>query len=344
MLKKSHYSTEGSFNVDFFLIEEFQANAIFRPKPFKTMYSNNEVEKVDKIIEGLGYTFLLKNYYYNSKGAFVIIALNSGYYDDDDNYIGEDFVSVSLIHTEKFNPSELLDELIFIAKPIETKVKCPVVSFLGQNTSGQFYLQTKSLPPVTLDIENSYHTDFSLPKTIELIKGKKSGLFIFKGIPGSGKSFLLKYLCQETEKKFLYISPSEIHLLLDSRFNTFAFANLQNAVIVIEDAEKVLEDRALGGSHFTSLILNLTSGVFGDILNCQIICTLNTADNIDVALLRKGRLLASVNFENLPIEKANKVKEALGVNLEITAPIALTDIYNWEDNQVIKQKTKIGFQ
>ena len=66
---------------------------------------------------------------------------------------------------------------------------------------------------------------------------------------------------------------------------------------------------------------------------------------IDKALLRKGRLIAEYMFDNLSIDKTNKLFKSLNIDYKTTEPMSLADIYNYEDNLGIdnNKKTKIGF-
>lgn len=83
----------------------------------------------------------------------------------------------------------------------------------------------------------------------------------------------------------------------------------QNAILIIEDAEKVLMSREqMNENSVVSTILQLTDGLFSDYLNIKIICTFNTSlDKIDKALLRKGRMIAYYEFKALIPEKANEI-------------------------------------
>ena len=66
---------------------------------------------------------------------------------------------------------------------------------------------------------------------------------------------------------------------------------------------------------------------------------------IDSALLRKGRLIAEYKFDNLSVDKSNKLLKSLNIDYKTTKPMPLSDIYNYDDNLGIdnNKKTKIGF-
>lgn len=95
------------------------------------------------------------------------------------------------------------------------------------------------------------------------------------------------------------------------------------------------------------MLLNLTDGLLGESLGIQIIATFNThLNNIDKALLRKGRLTALYEFKPLAIEKSKALlKENNVLNTDVTEPMTLADIYNTEPNNFaeVKPQRTIGF-
>src|SRR5690606_40310427 len=86
--------------------------------------------------------------------------------------------------------------------------------------------------------------------------------------------------------------------------------NNPNSVFVIEDAENIVIDRNLQNGSPVAGLLNLADGLLADCLNIQLICTFNTdLSKIDPALMRKGRLIASYEFKELKVEKAQKLSD-----------------------------------
>ena len=120
-----------------------------------------------------------------------------------------------------------------------------------------------------------------------------------------------------------------------------------DSVLIIEDAEKVVRNRSGNGNETAvSNLLNLSDGILGDCLKTQIVATFNTERQlIDKALLRKGRLIAEYMFDNLSVDKTNKLFKSLSIDYQTQEPMSLADIYNYEDNLGIdnNKKTKIGF-
>ena len=119
----------------------------------------------------------------------------------------------------------------------------------------------------------------------------------------------------------------------------------RNAILLIEDAEKVLTTREHSNENsVVSTILQLTDGLFSDYLNIKIICTFNTSiDKIDKALLRKGRMIAYYEFKPLAAEKANELLRSMKL-APTEDEMTLADIFNYHSNEFrANDSKKIGF-
>ena len=111
------------------------------------------------------------------------------------------------------------------------------------------------------------------------------------GIYGSGKTYYLRYLINQIDRKFIYLPVSLIRDLNSPQFLPF-ISRHPNSIIILEDCESALVPRATG-TYYTSAIsnlLNLGDGLLSDALQINIICTFNTGiKRIDDAILKKGR-------------------------------------------------------
>jgi hypothetical protein len=204
-----------------------------------------------------------------------------------------------------------------------------------------------------VDINLNYGKNF--PETHEKIKKvlneDRPGLLLFHSLPGTGKSKYLQYLSHSMPgKKFVFMSPNLLASLNKEELTKFVTKFLKNTVLIVEDCEIVLQDRDAGDNPYISVLLNLTSGILGDLIGCKVICTFNTdTKNIDSALLRKGRLLLQHKFEPLTMDEANTLYKKL-YNSEdnyFTKEATLAEVYNLDENHAEiakKQKRTIGFQ
>ena len=202
------------------------------------------------------------------------------------------------------------------------------------------------LPQEEMDIELNYGKELveKTTKLVEKLRKNESGLALFSGPPGTGKSTFIKYLSTLTTRKIIYLPSSSMEEITSPDFLTFMI-DFKNSILLLEDAEKVLRSREIQENPGISNILNLSDGLLGDCLSVFIIATFNsTRDQIDKALIRKGRLVLEHEFKELPIENCNAIFNKLKINKKADAPMSLADIYNNEDNYHKKEeKRKVGF-
>lgn len=246
---------------------------------------------------------------------------------------------------------EKCNTILTLLKPFEYKIKLnkqgPKINLLVGHADGGFALKQVTLnKKINIDLENNYNTNFPINKIIPNLIGKTSkyGLYLFTGHPGTGKTTLIKYLSQKyLNAHFVFISNENFNILTNPNFVNFCILQLKNSILILEDSESLLASRSTSNNPFISSVLNLTDGIYGDILNLKIIATLNTEDKIDSALLRKGRLIAKVDFKPLTLEQSTNVIAKLNKQIEPKEGMILTDIYNTEDNGVTNNKQKLGF-
>lgn len=245
------------------------------------------------------------------------------------------------------------EQAALISKLLDAHVleKCSKMYVLS-NTYGELSLSALPIDKITPNIALNYGDDFvSVNNNIlESLSNEKSGLYLFHGEPGTGKSTYIKYLCSGIlSRKIAYIpvglisaltSPDMLPLLMEHK----------DLIIVIEDAEQALiaRDTASANSHVVSTILNLTDGFLGDAMNTTIVATFNTGkENIDEALLRKGRLRVCHEFKKLSIDQAKKLASSIGQDENnVTEGMSLADIYYMSANSpeyAKEEERRVGF-
>ena len=216
---------------------------------------------------------------------------------------------------------------------------------------GEVSLKPLDVPQSTTDLSLNYGSKFPPlhDEIINSLNNKSSGLYLFYGEPGTGKSSYIKHLLSViSERKIVYIPINLIDHLVSPDFIPLLMNN-RNMILVIEDAEKALVSREenTGNASIVSAILNLTDSFISSTLNVTIIATFNTKkENLDKALLRKGRLKFSHEFDKLSTEDAQKLIDSLKIDHKVESPMTIAEIYYLtEDNHLKEEEPKkvIGF-
>ncbi len=250
------------------------------------------------------------------------------------------------------NDSASLDGIVQLLEQNKTKYKTVVKErkdktfYTISSSSHGFELEELSIKGEYAGdmVFDNYNDDFV--EVDEVIKNSidfnKKGLILLHGIPGSGKTSYIKHLITGSSKRKIVYVPTHLTAAIASpNFISFVKSELSNSVLVIEDAEQVLLSRENPESYkeAVSNILNMTDGILADALNILIICTFNTdMENLDKALLRKGRLLLQYKFDELNKEKADLLCEKL-YGKKVGKSMPLSEIYNL-DYDLIKPKEK----
>jgi len=223
--------------------------------------------------------------------------------------------------------------IIDLLDPHKLKDKAKI--YMLANSYGDLAFTALPMPEVSMNLELNYGESFPElhEKIVTSLNNDKSGLYLFHGPPGTGKSSYVKHLLSgEVKRKIAYIpvgminqlvSPDMIPLLMDNK----------DIILVIEDAEKALLSRETSeNSDVVSTILNLTDGFIGNALNISVVATFNVEkEKLDAALLRKGRLRHSYEFKKLTIAQSKRLAKSIGADSsKVTEDSTLADIYNMD--------------
>lgn len=220
------------------------------------------------------------------------------------------------------------------------KERKPAFQVLCQNRHC-FYTQEVQTDEFQIDVARHYNDDFQEVDQLirQSLANTQGGLILLHGTPGTGKTTYIKSLINRfKDQEFIFVQNEFVKQLLHPDFISFML-RYRNAVLIIEDGEKVLTSRDQDNENsVVSTILQLTDGLFSDYLNIKIICTFNThLDRIDKALLRKGRMIAYYEFKPLSNQKSKALMKDLGQ--EVTdQEMTLADIFNGHFNYNGKQK------
>ncbi len=207
-----------------------------------------------------------------------------------------------------------------------------ITSSYGDLNMSKFELRDMDL----LDLSVNYNDDIMdvHPKIENFLNVKnKSGLILLHGLPGGGKTYYLRQLILTCKTKFIYF-PNELFSQMNNPNFIDFISKYENSVIILEDCEDLLKPRTdYNSGNGISTLLNLADGLLGDALKIKVLCTFNTdLKNIDQALLRKGRLFQIYEFKKLTVEKANAFLQKNNIDLRVTEPTSISDLYSIREN------------
>ena len=260
-------------------------------------------------------------------------------------YIHPNGIDLTLYYAPEMIPQSRIDEIVAIYKNCKSVAEEEKMHILTQR-GGNLNFTPFKLKPVPIELEKHYNDDF--PAVHQVIIDRLSteddkGLVILYGKPGTGKTSYIRYLCSQIQKQKLFITPDTAQEIARPDFISLLF-NYKNSILVIEDAENIIQERKGNGTSAISNLLNLTDGMLADCFNIQVICTFNSdVSMIDKALLRKGRLIAKYEFKDLEPAKAQALLLEQGIDVTVKEPMAITEVFNYSEMDFEDKKRKIGF-
>lgn len=186
-------------------------------------------------------------------------------------------------------------------------------------------------------------------KLLKKIKTNKKGIVLFHGDTGTGKTYCIRNMISRLKSdKYFVLIPLDImsNLSNPDLINIFineSKENKKDIVLVLEDAEKLLQSRDEGKNFGVSEILNVSDGILNDILGFQILATFNTkTENVDQALLRWERLIGRKEFKKLDIIAGQKLIDFLNIDMKVEKDMSLAEIYSIKnENDILLHQVEI---
>lgn len=181
---------------------------------------------------------------------------------------------------------------------------------------------------------------------------KKRGItykrgYLLWGKPGNGKTATIQAIAKHLARDIYYLSLKDLEK--DSQL-TRLFSRLgDNSILVIEDIDAQIKGRTVDSQLSFSIILNCLDGLLSH-WGLITIMTSNHPENLDPALIRRGRIDKKIKISNpSKIEVENYLSnfyEASNVNLEqyedgALPMVKIQDICLLNTNSLDKAKNKI---
>ena len=179
-----------------------------------------------------------------------------------------------------------------------------------------------------------------------------AGLTVFRGSPGTGKTSYIRHLISKLQQthRFYYLPLNAVRYLSSPDMVEFwmrinRLGTECRKIVVLEDAEDLLTERAVDNQAKVSALLNIGDGLMSDYLQLHLLCTVNCPlDKLDPAITRPGRLTAVREFRRLDRKHAERIATARAITLPKQDDYSLAEIYRgnqWRDDQ--QAGKKIGF-
>lgn len=166
--------------------------------------------------------------------------INVIYFFKNEILIDNEYGNISIAHQEA--QEEEANEILMQLSKMIVHEKTNHEFYLIASTKNGFLPIGLHLIKPKLDLSKHYNDDI-LPMHSTILKTlkqkNKSGLILFHGQPGTGKSTYIRYLVHHLKKNIIFMPPKIAGNLDAPEFTQLLILN-QNAVFIIEDAEDLL--------------------------------------------------------------------------------------------------------
>lgn len=264
---------------------------------------------------------------------------------DDNFFIGINYNETKVPHSYKLSSAILFKE--FESTFLEAFERAPkelYIDWVDSITSGGG-LSTKTIP---LPKNKVFHEEAypclngqPLKEFIDDYLNSDSAVLLLYGPPGTGKTSLLKQIMQYANESCLITYNKDI-AAMDTLFSHFY--DCDERFLIIEDADTYISSRAKDGNDVMKKLLNVTDGLTARKEKKVIFTTnLTNLNDVDEALLREGRCYSTLHVDQLNIEQAYTLLDAMGYpNLHISdsiRKISLANLYSLISGRGIDQST-----
>lgn len=202
------------------------------------------------------------------------------------------------------------------------------------------YFMTPDLMP-----HDAFYPQLSKPvkQYYDSMLASRNPLTVLVGPPGGGKTTFLRGLVNHADMKALMAFDARLYQ--NTELIKYFYASSYD-LLVLEDAELILEPREKGNGNAASLLNYLDGVVRYPNKRVVISCNLTNTSKFEEATLRVGRCHDVRMFPHLTLQEALLAREAIGrsndLDLEsLGDKIALTDALNYGEDGNFKRHTRV---
>lgn len=223
-------------------------------------------------------------------------------YDDDDVFAKDSptakaIVAEAGLKLRKAEELTIVERLVWDAKE-------------GEIGGTAFELDTSD---IRTDPELYPFIEGGVVKLIDDFIASPAKILMLIGIPGGGKSSLVKYMATRFKNVSYGDDPVLFAEGVIARTTEALLQTGKDDLMVFEEIDTVLSSRKNGANLLIGSLLQATSGLITMGGKLVIVSNVETTTQVDSALLRSSRCFRVINFRNLNQEEANAAAVALGV-------------------------------
>lgn len=338
------YEVKGDEDFDFNAFDIEKLNKFFSVKPQIRRYSYTLVDNRDKDNVS-DRELLLEDLHFDNESYGGSIAAAG---DTKVIFIAQNKVVIFYDQNANYQEIKDLAKAVYDEMPFEEPEEQKSTVGIIKVYNGDYYTDNCKIKEVDVNVKETYNDDF-LPVYEDVrnfLKSDDSGVILFYGESGTGKTYMIRHLCAVEPKEYIIVPNSVATHLGDPDLISFVIDH-KGAVFILEDCEQILEDRSDNAwNSAISTILNMSDGLTGDIANIKFICTFNApVTKIDPALLRKGRCVAKYEFKELTKDKVETLNEKYDLGITEIEPMTIAEAFNYEKTDYSDKDNvkKIGF-
>jgi ATPase family associated with various cellular activities (AAA) len=300
-------------------------------------WDGNLIVRPEKLLAHLSNAYKVKPLRYNhtGRGQATILGSNETLMSIDivNPETPTAYLSIATVHMEDLNKLQKLARGILVPDD-------PKKGFVFALAAGMSGYHLSRIGAAGTPIERGNYTSEIMDQYDHVVADLKADspcgrLVIMSGIPGGGKTFLMRSLLADVPNAAFVVVPPHLVKDLGSPELIPALVQAKNhgfdgpVVLVLEDADKVLVNREAGDMAAISSLLNLGDGILGGVIDARILATTNaSALEMDPATKRRGRLCKHMTVGNLTPKHASDVlKRLTGKVVRVAKDVTLAEVY-----------------